>query len=65
MSEWVSMISNLGFPIVCVIALAIYSYKTTNRVIDLTEKVTNALANSSEKLDELAKAINKLANKEV
>lgn len=63
MTEIVNVISTVGFPIACAIALAMYSYKTTIRIIDLTEKVTNALASNSDKLEELSDAINKLAMK--
>lgn len=60
MNDFVTIINSVGFPIACVIALGIYSYKTTNKIIALTEKVTNALAESSENLKDLADAINKI-----
>lgn len=60
MNDFVTIINSVGFPIACVMALGIYSYKTTNKIIALTEKVTNALAESSENLKDLADAINKL-----
>lgn len=60
MTDFITVINNVGFPIACVLALGVYSYKTTNKVIELTEKVTNALTESSENLKDLADAINKL-----
>ena len=63
MNDFITIINNVGFPIACVLALGIYSYKTTNKIIALTEKVTNALAESSENLKDLADAINQLLNR--
>lgn len=60
MNDFITIINTVGFPISCVLALGVYSYKTTNKIITLTEKVTNALAESSENLKDLADAINKL-----
>ena len=60
MNDFITVINTVGFPIACVLALGVYSYKTTNKVIELTEKVTNALTESSENLKDLADAINKL-----
>lgn len=63
MNDFITIINNVGFPISCVLALGIYSYKTTNKIIALTEKVTNALSESSENLKDLADAINQLLNR--
>lgn len=63
MNDFVTIINTVGFPIACVLALGIYSYKTTNKIIALTEKVTNALAESSENLKDLADAIKQLLNR--
>lgn len=52
-----SLISTLGFPIVCVIALAIYSKSTTDKILDLTERVTDALVNSTNAVDEIKEVI--------
>lgn len=60
MNEFVNIINAVGFPIACVLALGVYSYKTTNKIIALTEKVTNALTETSENMKDLAEAINNL-----
>lgn len=60
MSDFLTIINTVGFPIACVIALGVYSYKTTNKIITLTEKVTNALTETSENMKDLADTINKL-----
>lgn len=60
MNEIVNIINTVGFPIACAVCLAWYSYKTTNRILDLTEKVTKALSESAEKMSDLTDAINKL-----
>ena len=36
------LISNFGFPVACVIALAVYSKNTTDKIISLTQEVTTA-----------------------
>lgn len=46
-------ITNLGFPIACVIGLAWYSKSTTDKIITLTEKVTDALVNSTNAIEEV------------
>lgn len=63
MNDFVTIINTVGFPIACVLALGVYSYKTTNRIIALTEKVTNALTENSENMKDLAEAISKLLDK--
>lgn len=60
MTDFVTIINNVGFPIACVLALGVYSYKTTNKIILLTEKVTNALTETSENMKDLAETINNL-----
>lgn len=60
MADFVTIINTVGFPISCVLALGVYSYKTTNKIISLTEKVTNALTETSENMKDLAEAINNL-----
>ena len=64
MKEFVDIINTVGFPIGCVIVLGWYSFKTTDKVISLTEKVTTALTQNSDKMSELAKAIEKMLEKE-
>ena len=64
MQEFVDVINTVGFPIGCVIVLGWYSFKTTDKVISLTEKVTTALTQNSDKMSELAKAIEKMLEKE-
>lgn len=63
-TEFVTVIQTVGFPIACVIALGAYSYKTTMRVMDLTEKVTNALTVVSDKMEELTDTIKTMTEKE-
>lgn len=60
MNDFVGIINTVGFPIACVLALGVYSYKTTNKIIALTEKVTNALTETSENMKDLADAINNI-----
>ena len=60
MTDFVTIINTFGFPIACVLALGVYSYKTTNKIISLTERVTNALTETSENIKDLAEAINNL-----
>lgn len=52
-----SIITNLGFPIVCVVGLAWYSKGTTDKIIDLTERVTDALAKSTDAVDDIKEVI--------
>lgn len=63
-TEFITVIQTVGFPIACVIALGAYSYKTTMRVMDLTEKVTNALTVVSNKMEELTDTIKTMTEKE-
>lgn len=63
MNDFVTIINTVGFPIACVLALGVYSYKTTNKIITLTEKVTSALTETSENVKDLAEAINNLLEK--
>ena len=55
--EFIEIIQSVGFPIACVIALGLYSYKTTDRLLALTEKVTDALTTTAEKMEELSNTI--------
>lgn len=59
------IITNLGFPIACVIGLAWYSKNTTDKIIALTEKVTDALVSSSNAIEEVKEVIQKFVDKEV
>lgn len=59
----VDIIQTMGFPIACVIALGWYAYNTTNRIMDLTEKVTNALTTVSGKMEELSDTIKEMIRK--
>ena len=63
MNDFVTIVNQVGFPIACVLALGIYSYKTTNKIIGLTEKVTIALAESNERMKDLTEAIKELSRK--
>lgn len=58
------MITSLGFPIACVIALAWYSKGTTDKVITLTEKVTEALVSSTNAVEEIKDVVKKVIEKE-
>lgn len=51
------VITNLGFPIACVVALALYSKSTTDKIIALTEKVTDALVSSTNAIEEVKEVI--------
>lgn len=51
------LIASLGFPIVCVLGLAWYAKTTTDKVIDLTEKVTDALVKSADAVDDIKEVI--------
>ena len=55
--EFIDIIQSVGFPIACVIALGLYSYRTTDRLLALTEKVTDALTTTAEKMEELSSTI--------
>ena len=52
-----SLISSLGFPIVCVIGLAFYAKSTTDKILGLTERVTDALVKSTNAVDEIKEVI--------
>lgn len=54
------MITNLGFPIACVIGLAWYSKNTTDKIISLTEKVTDALVSSTSAIEEVKEVIKQI-----
>ena len=55
-----SMIQEFGFPVACVVALAFYANSTTNKLICLTERVTNAMSENSNSNKELAETIRDL-----
>lgn len=55
--QFIDVVQSVGFPIACVIALGVYSYKTTDRLLSLTEKVTDALTTTAEKMEELSNTI--------
>lgn len=55
-----SMIQEFGFPVTCVVALAFYANSTTNKLICLTERVTNAMSENSNSNKELAETIREL-----
>lgn len=63
MNDFITIVNQVGFPIACVLALGVYSYKTTNKIIGLTEKVTTALAESNERMKDLTDAIKELSRK--
>lgn len=54
------LITNLGFPIACVVALAWYSKNTTDKIIQLTEKVTDALVSSTSAIEEVKEVLKQL-----
>ena len=56
-------ITNLGFPIACVIGLALYSKSTTDKIITLTEKVTDALVSSTKAMEEIKDVIHKITER--
>lgn len=58
------VITNLGFPIACVIALAWYGKNTTDKVITLTEKVTDALVSSTNAVEEVKEVLKEILRKE-
>lgn len=64
MTIMTDLITNLGFPIACVVALALYSNKTTDKILALTEKVTNALVSSTQAIDEMKEVIKEIVRKE-
>lgn len=57
-----SMIQEFGFPVTCVVALAFYANSTTNKLICLTERVTNAMSENSNSNKELAETIRELVH---
>lgn len=59
------LITNLGFPIACVVALAWYSKNTTDKIIILTEKVTDALVSSTNAIEEIKDVVKKVIEKEI
>ena len=60
MNDIVSVISTVGFPIACAIALGWYAMTTTNKIIALTEKVTDALSKSAAAMEEIKDAIKEI-----
>lgn len=64
LQQILDIIQNVGFPIACVVALSLYANKTTDKLIILTEKVTDALSKNSEKLSDLANAIERMERKD-
>ena len=61
-SEITTIISNVGFPIACVVCLGWYAKDTTERIIKLTEKVSDALVSSTRAIDEIKDVISKLVD---
>ena len=55
--DFYELLNNFAFPVVCVIALGIYAKSTTNRLLELTEKVTNVLSENANAIKELAETI--------
>ena len=60
MNEITTVISTVGFPIACAIALGWYAMTTTNKIIALTEKVTDALSKSATAMEEIKDAIKEI-----
>lgn len=63
MNDVVSVVSTVGFPIACAIALGWYAMTTTNKIIALTEKVTDALSKSASAMEEIKDAIKEIGGK--
>ena len=59
-----SLITNLGFPIACVIALAWYAKATTDKILTLTQQVTEALVKSTNAIEDIKEVIKKSYEKE-
>lgn len=51
------LITNLGFPIACVIALAWYSKTTTDKILVLTQQVTDALVKSTAAIEDIKEVL--------
>lgn len=61
-NDAVQIISTVGFPIACALGLAAYAYKTTDRIIALTERVTDALVQSTDAINDNVKALEDIKN---
>lgn len=59
------IITNFGFPIACVVALSLYAKSTTDKIIALTEKVTDALVSSTNAIEEVKEVIKEIVKKGV
>ena len=60
MNEITTVISTVGVPIACAIALGWYAMTTTNKIIALTKKVTDALSKSAAAMEEIKDAIKEI-----
>ena len=60
MDDFINLINDSCFPIACVAVLGWYANKTTDKLFTLTEKVTNALTESSNKMKDITEAIKEL-----
>ena len=60
MENFINLINDSCFPIACVAVLGWYANKTTDKLFTLTEKVTNALTETSNKMKELTDTIKEL-----
>lgn len=58
-----NLITNTGFPIVCVICLWQYAQKTSTQIIELTRQVTDALVRSTNAIDEIKDVLSKIIEK--
>lgn len=59
----VDLINTCGFPIACVVALAWYAKGTTDKMVELTREVTQALVSSTNTMEEIKDVIQKLAER--
>ena len=62
--DWVEIISTLGFPIACVIALCFFvwqlykaSVKREERLMEVNEKAIDTIAKYADRLDEIQKDV--------
>lgn len=57
MDAFVNIISSVGFPIACAVALGWYAKDTTSKIISLTEKCCEALVSSTTATNEMKEVL--------
>lgn len=62
-NEIVGIVNSLGFPIACVVGLAWYANNTTDKLIKLTEKVTDTVATCTATLNSTNDVLEKVLDK--